>query len=196
MSKFMFLLYFIYSNLLIITLINNASAESLYNEKSFQSLVADKKAFKVGDSLTILVVEMARAESRAGTGSENNTTIRANASGNSTTIKNGLGISAASSGDAVTSRHGFVSAQLAVSVISVDINGQLNVSGEQVIVINGEEQKIVISGLVRKEDINKDNTILSNRLTKAHIEFSGDGVVADAQSKSIFHKIFSWLGLV
>ena len=188
----------LWTSLFAIALISGSSlqAENLYDEKSFQSLVADKKAFRVGDSLTVVVVEAAKAESRAGTGSENATNISASTDDNLVNQSYGINLGAASGGDAVTSRHGFLSAQLAVSVIAVNDNGLLKVKGEQTIVINGEEQKIMISGAVRKEDIGKDNTVLSNRLTNAHIEFSGDGVVADAQDTSVIYKIFQWLGLI
>lgn len=171
-------------------------AESLYEESTFQALVADKKAFKVGDSLTVLVVESARAESRAGTGSNMGTNINANVSDTVSSHNAGLGVGASSGGDAVTSRLGFLSAQLAVTVTEIDPSGMLKVTGEQTIVINGEEQKIVISGSVRQEDISKNNTLLSNRLTNAHIEFSGDGIVSKAQDTGIFYKIFQWLGLM
>lgn len=182
---------------LIVTSITNFSmAENLYNEATYQSLVADKKAFKIGDSLTILVVEAAKAESRAGTGSEMGTNMRAGVSDSVSTHNVGLGIGSSSGGDAVTSRHGFLSAQLAVTVMAIDNNDLFDVSGEQTIIINGEEQKIVITGKVRRMDISKNNTILSNRLTNAKIEFSGDGVVGEAQDTGIFYKVFQWLGLV
>jgi len=170
--------------------------ESLYEETNYQSLVADKKAFRVGDSLTVLVVEAARAESRAGTGSEMGTSINASASDNISNHNAALGINGSSGGDAVTSRHGFISAQLAVSVMSIKPNGMFSVQGEQTIVINGEEQKIMISGSVRQEDISRENTILSNRLTNAKIEFSGDGVVGEAQDTGIFYKVLQWLGIM
>lgn len=175
------------------TLVN---AENLYEESSFQALVSDRKAFRVGDSLTVIVVEAAKAVSRAGTGSESSTDIAAGSKDNDLIQSGSFSLGAQSGGDAVTSRHGFLSAQLAVTVTALNSNGQLEVAGEQTIVINGEQQKIMISGNVRKSDISKDNTIASNRLTNAHIEFSGDGVVGKAQDTSIFYKVFQWLGLI
>src|SRR5436309_409271 len=44
-----------------------ASADSLYNESTFQSLTADRRAFRPGDSLTVLVVENASASATANT---------------------------------------------------------------------------------------------------------------------------------
>src|SRR5215212_5240849 len=44
-----------------------ASAESLYNEATFQSLTADRRALRAGDSLTVLVIENASASASANT---------------------------------------------------------------------------------------------------------------------------------
>jgi len=182
--------------LTIICLAFLVNAENLYDEKSFQPLVSDNKAFRVGDSLTVIVVEAAKAESRALTGSKQSIGLSANIQDNVASDSVSANVGANSGGDAVTSRHGFLSAQLAVTVNSISENNLLEISGEQSIIINGEEQKIMISGSVRREDINKDNTVISNRLTNAKIEFFGDGVVGDAQNTGILYKIFQWLGLV
>ena len=55
--------------------------------------------------------------------------------------------------------------------------------GQQGLVINGEEQSISVEGTLRTEDIDSDNTVLSNRLTNARIEFTGEGIVSDARSR-------------
>lgn len=172
------------------------AAQSLYDEGNFQSLVADKKAFRVGDPITILVVESARAESRAGTGSERGTNISASVSDSISSHSAGLGIGASSGGDAVTKRTGFLSAQLSVVVYKKDQNGLLYVKGEQSIIINGEEQKIQIDGAVRNEDVSRDNSVLSNRLLNAKIEFAGEGVVGNEQDTGVVYKVLSWLGLL
>jgi flagellar L-ring protein FlgH len=190
--------YVLWISLLVMSLSINfvVQAESLYDPKSFQSLVADKKAFKVGDALTVMVVESARAESRAGTGSENSSKIGLGVQDTIVSKNVGFNVGGSSGGDAVTSRHGFLSAQLAVVIREIDPNGILYVVGEQTIIINGEEQKIMISGGVRQEDIATNNTVISSRLTNAHIEFSGEGVVGEAQRTGVFYQVFQWLGLI
>ena len=42
-----------------------AGADSLYREDKFQPLAADRKAFRVGDSITVLVLENAIATASA-----------------------------------------------------------------------------------------------------------------------------------
>lgn len=169
---------------------------SLFTESEYKPLYADKRAFRVGDSLMILISESAKAESKAATGSERDTSISASARDSINQVGVGLGVGAGSSGDARTARQGFLNARLAASVVGKTDIGHLVIRGEQSIVINGEEQKITIFGKVRPEDIHKDNTIPSFRINEAKIEFSGDGVVSDAQKSGIVYRILSWLGVI
>ena len=62
--------------------------------------------------------------------------------------------------------------------------------------INGEQQRILLSGIVRPEDISPQNTILSTRLADAHITYTGNGSVSNAQDHNYIYKILSFVGLV
>jgi flagellar L-ring protein precursor FlgH len=59
--------------------------------------------------------------------------------------------------------------------------------------VNKEEQKIVVSGTVRPEDIARDNTVLSTYVADARISYQGDGVVGDKQKQGLLTRIFNWL---
>ena len=72
-------------------------------------------------------------------------------------------------------------------------NGVLRIEGRQKIVINGEEQEIVISGLVRSRDVAPDNTVLSTFVADAEIAFVGSGIVADKNNPGILTRLFNWL---
>jgi len=50
--------------------------------------------------------------------------------------------------------------------------------------------------LVRSEDISPNNTIRSNRISEANIEFTGHGDISEAQRHSILYRITRWLGLI
>jgi len=80
--------------------------------------------------------------------------------------------------------------------VSVDGDGMLRIHGEQLVVVNGEKQQFVLTGLVRSEDISATNTIMSNRISEAHIEFTGHGDVSEAQRRSLLYRITRWLGLI
>ena len=108
----------------------------------------------------------------------------------------GIGLSGQDTGQGNTSRAGMLQAQLAVRVVAVDPNGMLQVRGEQNVVINGERQQFLLTGLVRPEDIAADNTITSTRISDATIEFTGQGDVSEAQRRSVLYRLARWLHLI
>ena len=60
-------------------------------------------------------------------------------------------------------------------------NGNLYIEGKKEIIINNERQYIILSGVIRPEDIQTDNSITSDLIADARIEYSGRGVLADKQ---------------
>ena len=81
-------------------------------------------------------------------------------------------------------------------VRSVEDNGDLIVSGEQLIKVNDEKQEIVLSGRVRPIDISENNTVVSSRLADARISYVGDGVLGEKQRPGILTRILSWLRII
>jgi flagellar L-ring protein FlgH len=78
----------------------------------------------------------------------------------------------------------------------VEPDGTLRIAGEQTLRVNGELQKIRVSGLVRPEDISAENTVWSHRIANADLELLGVGVVSESQRQSIFYRVFKWLRLM
>ena len=72
-------------------------------------------------------------------------------------------------------------------------NNTMLIEGRQKIVVNGEEQEIVLTGLVRGEDVAPDNTVLSTFVADAEISFVGTGVVGDKNKPGIITRLFNWL---
>jgi flagellar L-ring protein precursor FlgH len=89
-------------------------------------------------------------------------------------------------GSGNTARNGTLTANIAVRVTRELPNGDLYLEGTKVILINAEEYHLYISGLVRPSDIAQDNTVASNRVADAQVEFTGRGDVADQQRKGWF----------
>jgi flagellar L-ring protein precursor FlgH len=69
------------------------------------------------------------------------------------------------------------------------------VSGHQSLKINGEEQRITLSGVVRPRDVADDNTVPSSRIADAKIRFDGAGFVSDQSKPGWLARFFSLLGL-
>jgi flagellar L-ring protein precursor FlgH len=164
---------------------------------SYHGLAEDRRAHRIGDTLTVLVVETSRASAAANTDSSNDVSLSGGLRTNSHNRSGALTLSGSDSGTGQTTRTGQVQAQLAVRVVGVDpVADTLQIHGEQSVVVNGETQHIAINGAVRPEDISSANTILSNRISEANIEFTGRGDVSAPQRRSIIYRVTKWLGLL
>jgi flagellar L-ring protein precursor FlgH len=169
---------------------------SLLDESSYRSLVAENKAARVGDLLTVIVQESATATSSADLRAQRNFAVSArldstmggphSASASTDTESDGAGR---------TQRSGRLLAQLSVRVTDVSPNGDLTVVGRQSLKINDEEQLITLHGIVRPRDINGDNTVLSSRVAQARIEFDGAGFVTDQSKPGWLARFFALLGM-
>jgi flagellar L-ring protein FlgH len=79
---------------------------------------------------------------------------------------------------------------ITVTVANVLPNGLLEVRGEKWLQLNRGNEFIRINGLVRKEDISPDNTILSTRVADVRIVYSGTGTLADSNEAGWLTQFF------
>jgi flagellar L-ring protein precursor FlgH len=182
---------------LVLSMIGGALAqESLVNPATYRGLAADHRAYRVGDVITIYVLEATTAKSQAATDAASDTGLGIGLSSPSTQYQANLGINGGSSGGAQTTRVGELRTQISAQVTGIEADGKLHIEGLQTLTVNGEQQKIKVSGLVRPEDIAADNTVWSNRIANADLELVGVGIVSQSQRQSIFYRIFKWLRLM
>lgn len=161
-----------------------------------RSLFADRKAFRAGDMLTVVVTEAASASASARTSADKQESVFGQINQPDERPWNiDLAFGNDFDGGGQIQRTGKLLAKLAVEVLSVDAHGNLSVTGEQQIRVNNEEQRIALSGTVRPEDIGPDNTIASWRIANARIDFKGEGVLARKQSPGLLTKLFDLFGL-
>ena len=172
-------------------------AQSLYDAKTFRPFTADSKAFRAGDIVTIQIVENASASANADTDLK-----RSNSGGAQLNFRSAIPIAGATAtatgqfdGGGQTARTGQLLATLSVSVREVLPNGDLLVSGEQLLVINEEQQRIDVEGRVRPQDISDTNTVLSNRVADARITYVGEGDLANRQKPGWWHHFLDLFGL-
>ena len=167
-------------------------------ETSRNTFFQDLRARNVGDIVTITISEKTSAvkEAKTSTSRKSDTDI-----GITTALglplKFGMGnflgqgnefspnvessYDAGFDGSGKTERIGELSAVISARVVEVLGNGNLVLEGKKDTIVNNELQYIIISGIVRPEDIKEDNTILSTLISDARIEYSGKGVVSDEQ---------------
>lgn len=191
-----YLLIGLFAACLSVTAHAQTSTGSMINPDAYHGLAADRRAYQVGDTLTVLVTETASATASANTDASGGVQLGANAQYRNLARNYALGLNGEDAGQGNTTRTGSLQAQLAVRVVAVDSDGMLRVHGEQTVEINGEKQQFALTGLVRPEDISPSNTILSNRISEADIHYTGKGDISTAQRHSILYRITRWLGLI
>ncbi len=85
-------------------------------------------------------------------------------------------------GSGTTERKGEITATISVMVEEVLPNGNLFVEGRKETMVNKEKQYIILSGVVRPEDISNSNIISSDSIADLRVELSGYGVINEKQS--------------
>jgi len=174
-----------------------AAARDLYQGGGFSSLASDRRAQAPGDVITIVIYENASAVNRADMGSKKSLKLGGNiGAGRSLDETVQLGTSGGMDNAASTGRSGQMIAQMSAMVDEVFPNGDLHVSGEQNLRINGELTHIKLKGRVRASDISSQNAVLSSRLADAAIAYDGSGFVTRSAKPGIVGRIFSFLGLM
>lgn len=168
-------------------------------QNSFRSLFSDQKANKVGDAITILVMESSEASNNAQTTGGRSSEIGFGASGSldgePLLPSTSLDVSSGNefSGSGATSSSGMVKTRITATIDSVLTNGNLFIKGSRKISINGEDQLIYITGVVRVADVASDNTIKSYNISEAEIILEGSGMIDRMQSPGWLTKLFHWL---
>lgn len=171
-------------------------AESLYQEQSFRPLIADNKAFRVGDLLTVQVFENSSASTSAETGTRRGNSLSAGVSNRSGSVgKADLGVSGEFDGGGKTQRANRLLATLTVSVREVLPNGDLRIGGEQILTVNEEPQKVNLEGRVRPIDVSDGNVVLSTRLADAKISYVGEGDLAERNKRPWWRNFLDAVGL-
>jgi flagellar L-ring protein precursor FlgH len=167
-------------------------------QNAFRSMFSDYKAVNLGDAITIVVVESSEASNAAqkSTGRESDIGFGLSGGMDDTALPNidldvGSRNDFQGSGSAKTS--GMVRTKLSALIDSVLSNGLVRIQGSRKIVVNDEEQKITIKGLVRTSDISSDNTVYSYNISEAEIIFQSDGQIRSVQDPGWLTKLFHWL---
>jgi len=163
---------------------------------NYQSLVSDVKSYAVGEPVIVVVVESTSAEATAGTGVERNTAVSAGVNSDRKIDAVGMNVDSNSDGEGKTSRRGRVTTQLSATIIEVLPNSMLKIKGIQDLTINGEKQRVVVSGVIRASDISKNNSIFSYQIANVELEVAGKGSISEAQKQNVIFKFFNWLGLL
>ena len=172
------------------------SAQSLWAEGGrYRNVFSDRKAQDVGDILTIVISEST---------SISDTRSNSNSKSGKSSLDAGVGIfdfiKAASIGgsdsfkaDGSAASKNTTNANVTVTVVDVQANGNLVLEGTQSIWNNKNEHKITFKGICRPEDVTANNTIPSTKIAGATVRFDGKGPLNAKQRQGILTQIFNFL---
>lgn len=160
---------------------------AIYSAARYAGLAEDNRARRIGDILTIALVErtVASKAAAAGTSRDTGLSLRLPQAKPFSGLPDGLftgGANFAFDGQGQATQSNQLRGEITVTVADVLANGVLVVRGEKIVRLNRGDEFVQISGLVRPEDIGGDNRVLSTRVADARVTYSGVGEIA-AQSR-------------
>ena len=164
---------------------------------AIKSFYTDVKAREVGDVLTVMIVEKTLASNSSSIMTEKETTVGTSGEGTGALDfipafgMDGT-ISKEHEGMGTTSRRGTIVGQMAAVVVEVLDSGNLRIQGEKQIVVNDETEILVVTGIVRPEDVSGQNVVYSSDMANTEITYKGKGMVTSYSRPSILIRLLTF----
>ncbi|MCH7575650.1 MAG: flagellar basal body L-ring protein FlgH [Candidatus Marinimicrobia bacterium] len=158
------------------------SSSSALGQIAPPSLYADQKARGIGDMVTILIMENAKASrsSENVKDEDNGVTASGTITGNLLQFLPVFGLKSdlhsVSTMREGTSQKDLLTGRISAVITDITEDGLFEVSGSKVININGERNLMTIKGLLRPRDIRSDNTVFSYNVANSRIYYSKAGL--------------------
>ena len=92
-------------------------------------------------------------------------------------------------GSGTSAQSNSLTGQVSVHVVRVFQNGNLEILGQKKLTLNNGDEYIRVHGIVRPQDIDATNTVSSDRIANANIQYIGAGDIAASSKKGLFSKI-------
>ncbi|MFD3300196.1 flagellar basal body L-ring protein FlgH [Aquipseudomonas alcaligenes] len=183
---------------------------AIYQPGFETNLYDDRKAYRVGDIITITLSERTQASKKAGSSMSKDSSAKLGLTslfGGGVSIDNpstslnplkaedlsldvGYSGTRDTDGESDANQSNSLTGSITVTVAEVLPNGILAVRGEKWMTLNTGDELVRIAGLVRADDIATDNTVSSTRIANARITYSGTGAFADASQPGWFDRFF------
>jgi flagellar L-ring protein precursor FlgH len=165
----------------------------------------DQRASQIGDILTVVIDINDKAEL-------NNTTDRTRTTTENDGITSALGVEGIvdglmpkdfnrsnpinitgetqNKGSGKIDRDEKIEVKVAAVVTQVLPNGNLVIRGNQEVRVNYEVRRLMVAGVVRREDIGSENKISYEKIAEARIAYGGEGHLSDVQQPRYGTQIF------
>lgn len=169
-------------------------------------LFENSVARRVGDTLTIRLVENMNAAKSSSTATSKSTSVELpgpTIAGRPVTangvpiLNNNFESDKSFNGQGSSRQSNSLFGDITVTVAHRWPNGNMLVRGEKWITINQGREFVRVSGIVRSVDVSPDNSVLSTKIANAQISYAGRGAMNDANSPGILSRFFNlpWLPL-
>ncbi|TAN64753.1 MAG: flagellar basal body L-ring protein FlgH [Methylobacter sp.] len=171
---------------------------SIYQSGYDMRLFEDHTAKRVGDIITITLLEKTQAKKADDLNTKKDTSMSAEVPSMfgiaaSTLTGQNIQTSLASQkefkGTGAADQSNSLSGNISVTVVELLPNGNLSVRGEKRVTLNQGDEFIRLSGIVRPVDINSSNIITSDKVADVTIMYVGEGAMADASKMGWLSRI-------
>ena len=184
-----------------------ANPNSLWRDNA-RSFFGDPRASGIGDILTVRIDIADRAQVSNQTARSRNTAEDSNLAnflGGEAALDNffndavnpasltNFGSNSSTQGAGSVNRSETIELSAAAIVVDVLWNGNMLIHGRQEVRINNEVRELLISGIVRPEDIDSDNTISHQQIAEARISYGGRGHISEMQRPPIGQEVYNIL---
>ncbi len=170
---------------------------SIFNPgDGYAPLYQGHRAARVGDPVTVVLVERTTTSKAAGSKSQKSGSfgVTPPVTGPLSFIKpDSLNASGQTSfkGDGNASQSSTLAGEVSVTIVEVRPNGTALIRGEKRLMLSQGQEWIQFAGIVRLADIDSDNRIASTRVADARIEYAGNGPVSRASREGWLSKFFN-----
>ena len=170
---------------------------AIYQTVQARPLFEDRRARRIGDTITINLVERNTAQKSANANATRNGNMTAGIGPINRlplTGLNGLELEAEAESDfngkGAAAANNVFNGTITVTVIDVYPNGNLLVSGEKMVAINQGNEFIRFSGVINPNNVTTANTVQSTQVADARIEYRGSGFIDESNTMGWLQRFF------
>lgn len=171
------------------------SEGSLFLSHSGMNLYEDRRAYRVGDIITVTLnertVSSKSSETSVSKGNSNAADVVSVLGGTSRILPADFNSSRSFDGTGEADQENSLTGNIAVTISDALGNGLLRIRGEKWMTLTTGKEYIRLSGLIRPEDISSTNSISSTKIADARIAYSGTGELQEATRQGWASRFFN-----
>lgn len=174
---------------------------SIFQDGRSVRLFEDNKAFRVGDILSVTLLETTTASKSAATNTSKQDDLSSSATGSilgttpsfkgANLLANSLTGNRAFAGSGDSAQSNSLTGEIAVTITRIFPNGNLEIRGEKLIGLTQGSEYIRLSGFVRPQDVSSGNVVVSSKIANSRIYYGGGGVIAESNAQGWLSRFFS-----